>query len=281
MPTAVERALAQYIDASLKLDGIDGIDTQAGFINSAGKIDAEFLKLALPETVDLSHKYQSQFAPQFAAIGDAFVQLGGNFTGIADFGLVAEAFIPTASRDTGPNSDFLGLDATLRTDGADLAVFGHGFVALDTVADGAGFRTAVGQLGDGSVLKLSTDMTASAAAFETLGTDLVKLGGNADTNKTPLDAAYRKLGATLENISSEFTTLSTDFGGLGADMRAFGGANSVTSGVKASSVVTNASFGADLLKLDHAFLALDSGFSQIGAPLATILLNELSLSTPT
>jgi hypothetical protein len=242
-----------------------GEDLNAAFL----KIDADFQKLS-SASADTFLKVEAKIKDDINDIGGAFLKLGESFDDLSEGALkIDTAFLKLAGGETtttvgddvtvvGPQLDFLKLDGTLETSAGDLKTLGADFVKLDTAPDLLTFKLNEVTV-SGDVQKISTDMGDASGAFLKLGTDLIALGTDPNSNSPQFNEALKILGNDFENkMSPAFDALAFDWHKLSQDFANLaGGGGGDTTPTLSSSSTEPGTLSSDFLKLEQDFLVLN------------------------
>jgi hypothetical protein len=267
MPTAVERSLFGF----LKYEGAN-----AAFENIGDDlIKFENANADSLQKIEMDHKVEFDFlkvSDFFAAQGDGLTNFALVAENIDRFVLKLTGQVPTSvdSQSTGAGTvgqtqrDFLLLDPALGMAGGDLKLLSQDFSKIEQSATIGDLDKNIAALVD-EFNQLSADFSSLHDLFYKLGSDLIALGD--ESNHSLLDRSFIKLGVDLQKDANTTEQLSLNFSKIAQTY------TSPSNNVADSSILKTSNNA--FVALEHEFLKLDLGLSQLGAPTEGILIGLL------
>lgn len=236
--------------------------------NAFLKIDADFLKLSTASTDNfLKIEDTAQIKHDISIVGNFFLKLDDDFLKIDDTALKIDSLVlkllPASPTDgeggaSAVQSDFLKLDAFLKTSAGDLGSLGSDFLKLDMVPNLKTLTLEELKVSN-DFLKLGTDMTDVGAAFIKLGDGLIALGDGLDLK---LDKALKIVGGELLKVGLAFDAISLDNHKLGTDFEILSRGGTTDASTNAGPVPTGA-LGSDFYKLEQDFKYLNQTLDNV------------------
>jgi hypothetical protein len=241
MPIFMQRLLDSFLKISPAEFG-------GGLDDAVQSIDGDISKL-LTLNGDGFLTFEAAHKMDFAAIGDAFLTISGNFQKVDIGSQIADgvviAIIDNGFEPNFPSSPFQTDFQALKfgATATDFKILGTDFAALGTSPDPRTFMLKLQGIG-GDFLKLEGDMAADGGALVKLGDD-VKAAVDFFL-PSPFGNALKRLGGELDTIGMDFHKLSGDFlklqQSLGGGDDGSDSGNTVGAGLGAALTVTLADF---------------------------------------